>query len=404
MTTSKGLMLGTIGPDATNTGQFPLPLPLDPALVEDIGSRVQQFTMNLERLLMASQYVHFDIEPHGDLLTFSLSPLHVLNMDLPPSALCGLHLPSKVRDDLIATFFYFAAGKSGSRSSQSYLACGQALLEPEAQAMSAVSRLAHILMRSKALLSEIVPTWSKLSQPRSGLGTETESGLLRVWTAVLDSQEMLAQGNLEGAKLRIIQERNLTPLVSSSLSLSPSIIVQSGRYELHALEGLINYGTGDYVGSWHCFQQAFLLGNKPTEHSTAVVIGFLQILHLMSPSVFPSDLTTWQFYEQHLPKGHNHRLLLCRLTQCLIQAVYYDTQNFEARIGPVSQFLRESAPTAASGFLSDLEQLARSAVLFRKLKIHYDLQRELDEVRARCPLYVWLSPTLEAPAWVCTHS
>jgi hypothetical protein len=295
-------------------------------------------------------------------------------------------------------FLYFAAGKSGSKSSQLYLACAQALLEPEAQATSVVRRLAHILIRSKLLLSEISLTGSKLFLQRCGLDTEADSGLLLVWTAVLDAQEMLAQGKVHAAKLRIIQERGLTPLVSSSVSLSPSIIIQSGHYELHALEGLINYGTGNDVGSWECFQQAFQSGSKPIEHSTGVVLGFLQILHLMSPSVFPSDLITWQSYEQHLPKGHDHRLLLFRLTRCLIQAVYYDTRDFEARIEPVSMFLRESAPTAASDFLFELEQLARSVVLFRRLGIYYDLKKELEEVRAKCPLYIWLSPTLEAPA------
>ena len=133
-------------------------------------------------------------------------------------------------------------------------------------------------------------------------------------------------------------------------------------------------------------------------------MGFLQLLHLMLPSVFPSDPITWEPYGQHLPEGDDHRLLFPQFTKCLIHAVYYDSRDFETMIAPASQSLREAAPTAASSFLSELEQMARSVVLFRRLNMVYDLRKELGELRARCPLHIWVSPTLELPARTSTNS
>ena len=70
---------------------------------------------------------------------------------------------------------------------------------------------------------------------------------------VLEAQEMLAREDLQDAKLRIRQLGKLSLLESSPVSISPSIVVQSGVCGLRTLVGVINYGTGNYVGSWYCF-------------------------------------------------------------------------------------------------------------------------------------------------------
>lgn len=320
-------------------------------------------------------------------------------MELPPTSLCGLRLPPNVRESLIATFLYLAAGRSGFKTSQSYLACGKTLLlEEEAQIDSALGALAHILMQSNLLMSGDSPTLVKPPQERCDLDLKSNSHPLRIWIALLEAQEMLAQGKLPEAKRRLVQLGHLRELSPLPVLLTPSMMVQSGLFELQVFGGVINFGVGHPILAWHCFQRALrseVQLAEPSEYSMAAAIGFLQILHLRFPDMLPSDLSAWQSYEQRIPEGYDHRLLLFKLTRCLIHAVYGDLLYFEAIIAPISYALRESPSTVASGFLLGIEQLSRSVVLFRRLGMHYDLQKEIDELRDRCPLYVWLSPTLE---------
>ena len=339
--------------------------------------------------------------PIHSMLTVVLSPLHILSMQLSPSSLSGLRLPYNCRESLVAIFLYAAAGMPGLSSGQIYLNCGRALLPVEGdEEMPLLEAFADILARSGFLISGIFSNPDGPIQQNYELDPDLDVRFLHIWTALMKAQERLAQGDLEKAIASIKHLQTSWDPSPPLVPLTSSLAVQNGRGELPILEGLIQYGAKAYDVSWHCFQHALQsgmrLGNL-SEHSTKVALGFSILLHLSCPQRLPCDpskLPGWQAYNETALRSHDHRVIFFRLMHCLIDATYSDMRFFEARISAVSYLLRESVSTIAFAFLSELEEIARSVVLFRRLGIEYDLQKELHSLQARCPLYIWLSPIM----------
>jgi hypothetical protein len=253
--------------------------------------------------------------------------------------------------------------------------------------------LVHILMLKDLLLSRTPPD---SSQPNRDADAEG----LKVWITLLDTQELLAQGYADKAKACLQQLGNLSAFYPGPVRLTRSLVLKSGFGEIMALDGIIKYGDGQHVESWLCFLRVLQtqLGAL-NKYSIGVVTGFLRMLQLSYPSSLPDVTFEWQSCEQGVPKGPDHRLMFLELMQC-ISAARYDVAGFEERMHLVTAWLQHSVPSAASGFLSELEQIARSAVLFQRLGMRYDLQKELHNLRVKCPLHVWLSPVLDAPSGI----